>query len=142
MEIEQIITLPQDIQGLVLESQSEGFRFLQRLIDEFDSDENRFNGPGEILLAIRDNGTLIAIGGMSNCNGVGRLRRFYVSQLYRRAGVGRRLLKQLENYASSSFSQVVLFTDTLAAGRFYESCGYVAVHEEHLSHRKTLTSHQ
>lgn len=105
MEIEQLTTLPHDIQGLVLESQSEGFRFLQRLIDEFDSVVNRFNGPGETLLAVRDNDTLIAIGGLNNCNGVGRLRRFYVSKKYRRAGVGRRLLKQLESDASHSFSQ-------------------------------------
>ena len=138
MKIEKIIELPADIQYLVSESQVDGFRFLKRLVDEFNSGINRFDNLGEVLLAVREQDKLIAIGGINNDNGVARLRRFYVSKRYRRTGLGSRLLKELEQTAIKSFSEIVLFTDTSDAGKFYQSCGYTWVEERGISHRKNL----
>lgn len=138
MKIEKIIELPADIQYLVSESQVDGFRFLKRLVDEFNSGINRFDNLGEVLLAVREQDKLIAIGGINNDNGVARLRRFYVSKQYRRTGLGSRLLKELEQTAIKSFSEIVLFTDTSDAGKFYQSCGYTWVEERGISHRKKL----
>ena len=137
--IQELKALPSDIQTLVLESQSEGYRFLKRLVDEFSSETNLFNQQGETLLSVRDNDVLVAIGGINNRDGVARLRRFYVSNAYRRSGVGRQLLEALERHAALSFSEIVLFTDNLQASRFYEACGYVAVSEDKVSHRKVFT---
>jgi GNAT superfamily N-acetyltransferase len=80
----------------------------------------------------------VAIGGINKRDGVARLRRFYVSKAYRRSGVGRQLLEQLESHAALFFSEIVLFTDTPQASRFYEACGYVAVSENNASHRKVF----
>ena len=139
MIIQELKALPNDIQTLVTESQSEGYRFLKRLVDEFSSETNLFNQQGEILLSVRDNDVLVAIGGINNRDGVARLRRFYVSKAYRRSGVGRQLLEALERHAALSFSEIVLFTDNPQASRFYEACGYVAVSEDKVSHRKVFT---
>lgn len=138
MKIEKIVELPSDIQSLIAESKSDGFYFLVRLKDDFESGENQFDKHGETLVAVRRNGALIAIGGLNNQNGVARLRRFYVSKNSRRLGVGRALLSFLEDYACLYFSKVTLYTDTSNASQFYEDCGYKRVNEHHVSHEKTF----
>lgn len=138
MYIEQIFTLPVDIETLLVESQSEGFRFLERLVADFREGSNCFDATGEILFAVREQEQLIAVGGLNAYHGVGRLRRFYVAKAHRRTGVGRQLLTQLEQHAAKHFAEVVLFTGTVKASRFYETCGYTPVQEYRISHRKRL----
>lgn len=140
MKIEKIRALPGDIHNLANESQADGFRFLKRLVDDFSNGTNRFDGIGEVLLAAREQGHLIAIGGINNIDGVARLRRFYVSKAYRRTGTGRLLLNELEQHAKDVFSELVLFTDTASASRFYQACGYMSVNEAGISHRKRITT--
>jgi GNAT superfamily N-acetyltransferase len=142
VEIERIFDLPSDIQGLMVESQAEGFRFLKRLVDDYHSGVNRFEHVGEALMVARSQGRVIAIGGINNVDGVGRLRRFYVTGQYRRAGVGRQLLKELELHAATSFADLVLFTDTTEASQFYEANGYTRVNEHDVSHRKVLSANE
>ena len=139
MKTHALKELPTNIQELISESQSEGYRFLKRLVDEFNTETNLFNQQGEILLSVMDNDVLVAIGGINNRDGVARLRRFYVSKAYRRSGVSRQLLEQLESHAALFFSEIVLFTDNPQASRFYEACGYLAVSEDKVSHRKVFT---
>jgi len=131
--------LPDDIQYIVCESQADGFHFLKRLVDEFNSGINRFDNLGEVLLVVREQGCLIAIGGLNNYKGVGRLRRFYVRKEYRRTGLGRMLLEELEQYAIKSFPEIVLFSDTSDANKFYQACGYTSAAESGISHRKKFT---
>jgi hypothetical protein len=42
----------------------EGYRFVDRLVDDWISGTNRFSEPGEILLGVFDEAELIAVGGL------------------------------------------------------------------------------
>lgn len=132
--------LPRDISKLVLESKQEGFRFLHRLVTEFEDESNMFNGSGECLLVVKEGGNILAIGGL-NIYGTdtGRLRRVFVSKQYRNKGIGKALIGALEHHAAKSFKNVVLYTDNVLAAKFYERCGYKSVKEYNVSHCKNLS---
>jgi len=77
-------------------SVDEGYTFVQKLADEFVSDVNRFDAPGALLLAVYEDETMIAVGGVHPDpyllgDNVGRIRHVYVLPDQRRSGVGRRL---------------------------------------------------
>lgn len=141
MKLERILSLP-DLAQLLAESQSEGFRFIDRLIEDFESGDNRFDQPGEALFATFDAERCIAIGGLNldpnGEPGVGRVRRFYVTQSYRGCGVGRQLIGRIEHWAGGHFSSLQLFTDTTEASAFYEALGYHPIDEAQASHVKVL----
>ena len=132
--------MPHDIIHLVSESESEGFRFVRRFKDEFDSKLNTFSKQGEAFFAATIDDTLIAIGGVNSWgtdkDKVGRLRRFYVSKAYRNNGVGRRLLDQIETHAFEYFDSLVLYTETSEASNFYLNRGYTGVVAQKISHQK------
>ncbi|MBG9545813.1 GNAT family N-acetyltransferase [Cytobacillus firmus] len=119
-----------DLTHLVKESKAEGFRFLERLVNDYENGTNRFNNPGESLYGLfNKEGVLIAIGGLnidpfSNDEKVGRLRRFYVSNDYRRNGLGRFLLSQIIYDAKNFYKVLVLHTDTEQGDKFYTSLGF------------------
>lgn len=127
-KIDHLLTL--DLNGLLAESKSEGFRFLTRLIDEYRNGINTFSGRGEGLFGIKDHlGEVIAIGGLnqdpySNEINIGRLRRFYVANSYRRIGLGNQLMDHILSYAKEHFALIVLHTDTEQADRFYRAYGF------------------
>ncbi|WP_412103358.1 GNAT family N-acetyltransferase [Rossellomorea aquimaris] len=108
-EINQITNLfDVDLSQLLKESKQEGFRFIERLVDDYESAVNTFSLPGECLFGIfHEEDKLVAIGGLntdpySEEDNVGRLRRFYVSREFRRSGLGRllvrRILKEAEKH--------------------------------------------
>ncbi len=119
-----------DLTHLVKESKEEGFRFLERLVNDYENGTNKFNNHGESLYGLfNKEGVLIAIGGLnidpfSNDEKVGRLRRFYVSNDYRRNGIGRLLLSQIIYDAKNFFKVLVLYTDTEQGDKFYNSLGF------------------
>ena len=52
-----------DITKLVKESEEEGYRFVTRLVGEFEDGTNTFNKPGEVLFCVRNNeDSIVAIG--------------------------------------------------------------------------------
>lgn len=131
-EVKQIQNLfYADLTLLVEESKEEGFRFLERLVNDYKNGTNNFNKPGESLWgAFNKEGTLIAIGGLnidpfSNEQKIGRLRRFYVSRDYRRSGLGRLLLKNIICEAKNYYKVLILHTDTKQADKFYTSLGFL-----------------
>lgn len=65
LEIQTIAHLPMHIRALESEAIAEGFRFLTRLISEWHSGANRFDAPGECLMAAYSNQQLIGIAGLS-----------------------------------------------------------------------------
>lgn len=114
---------------LLAASVAEGFRFVGRLVAEWDAGVARFDRPGELLLGGYDGVRLIAVGGVtrdpfSGIHAAGRLRRVYVLPEARRLGVGRRLVRTLETAAARHYRELVLRTDTEVAARFYEALGY------------------
>ena len=60
-EVQRITHLPRQILALEKEAVGEGFRFLTRLINEWQSGANRFDAPGECLMAAYLNQQLIGM---------------------------------------------------------------------------------
>ena len=138
----KISGLAPQIRELEAQSVAEGFRFLTRLIAEWESGANRFDQQGECLLGVFRNGRLIAVGGLSSDPfsepGVGRLRRVYVARASRGRNVGKALVQQLLDFASGHFRSVRLSTDTPEGAAFYLRCGFRPIHDEHATHMKSL----
>lgn len=131
MNIKVIDDLKQvDVSKLVEESEAEGYRFLRRLANQYEDGTNTFNKAGEVLYGVWDHtGELVAIGGVnrdpySDKDGVGRLRRFYISEHVRRQGVGTKLLKEIVNYSKGHFNELVVRTDSSSADTFYRANGF------------------
>ncbi|TLS52545.1 GNAT family N-acetyltransferase [Paenibacillus antri] len=117
---------------LLVQSKLEGFRFVQRLVDEFAEGRNRFDQPGESLYVCYADSRIVGICGVNRMPAndgirVGRVRRFYVSPAYRRLGVGRKLMQALLADAAGTFDELQLRTDSIAADRFYRSLGFARV---------------
>src|SRR5262245_49331409 len=85
-----------EMQRLVAASQQEGFRFLGRLVRDWNSGTNRFDQPGEALYQVNAEAEWVGVGGINRLNeSTGRLRRFYILPSYRRRGLGRALLSHI-----------------------------------------------
>ena len=123
-------------------SRREGFRFVARLCEEWASGVNRFEEPGEAFFGVFIGTNLVGIGGLNRqTEATGRLRRFYILPAYRRQGLGRRLLCHVLTHAADHFRCVVLRTDTPAADRFYQACGFArAADSGNATHRIELGS--
>lgn len=119
-------------------SVGEGFRFLTRLINEWSSGVNRFDAPGECLMAVFLGNCLVGIGGVSvdpfAQNGTGRLRRVYIAPSARGQGVGRALVERLVAQAALHFRVLRLSTDTVEGNSFYLRCGFHRLVDEHATH--------
>lgn len=131
VEIKEIKDLKQvDVSKLVEESEAEGYRFLRRLVDQYEDGTNTFNKTGEVLYGVWDpHNQLAAIGGLnrdpySSKEGIGRLRRFYISASARRQGIGTKLLQQILKDAQGHFRELVVRTDSSTADAFYRANGF------------------
>ena len=134
ISIRQSEQLPQHIENLAALATQEGYIFIQRLIDEFQSGKNRFDQMGECLLVAYDGDKLVGCGGLNQQWGdtevearIGRVRRFYVHPQYRQHAVGKQLLIELEKKARPFYSALCLNTDTKSAAHFYQKQNYVFV---------------
>ncbi|MEW7858907.1 Acetyltransferase (GNAT) domain-containing protein [Pseudomonas sp. NFIX51] len=140
--IRQISALPTEILVLEAEAVTEGFRFLTRLVAEWQNGSNRFDQPGECLLGAFRDGQLIAIGGLSYDPyagpDIGRLRRVYVVRAARGQNVGKALVQQLLAYAAQRFRVVRLSTDTPEGAAFYLRCGFQPIQDDFATHVKSL----
>jgi GNAT superfamily N-acetyltransferase len=114
---------------LVAESERDGWRHVRRLVEEWESGANRFDGPGEALFAARVGGRVVGVCGLNADpyaaeERVGRVRRLYVLTAYRRNGVGRRLLAEVVRAARGVFDRLRLRTNNPDAARFFEALGF------------------
>lgn len=130
-EVKQINNLLNyDLDSLEKQSKADGFRFIERLVNDYKNGSNTFNYSGEGLFGVfNEKGVLVAIGGLnkdpfSNELSIGRLRRFYVSKEYRRNGIGSLLVKKIIDEAKRYYKVLVLHTDTEQADNFYTSLGF------------------
>lgn len=143
MDIKKIDCLPSEIIDIVLESESEGFRFVRRLVNEYASGGNNFSAEGEALFAVRRNGVLIGVGGVNVQPGgdssVGRLRHVYISKSARGLGFGKKLISVIESHSRPYFNKLVLFTNFENSIGFYEYLNYRPVNLPKVSHQKKLT---
>ncbi|VEF11395.1 prophage PSPPH06, GNAT family acetyltransferase [Pseudomonas fluorescens] len=144
IEIQHITHLPAEVLTLEKQAVAEGFRFLTRLISEWHSRKNRFNAPGECLMAAYSNQQLIGIGGLSvdpfTQTNTARLRRLYVAPAARNQHVGHALVKELVAHAALHFQKVRLSTDTSKGDAFYLRCGFMRTKDAHATHIMELVN--
>lgn len=119
-----------EVEPLVQESEAEGYRFLTRLVTDYEDGTNTFSEPGEALFLIRnDDREVIAIGGVNlsmfpEDKLVGRLQRFYVLENARRHGVGSKLLHEIIEHARGKFKEMTVRTESSKADAFYRENGF------------------
>jgi len=119
-----------DFAVLLAESEAEGFHFIDRVMRQWESGENRFARRGEALLAAATNDDGIAgICGLMldpylDQPGVGRLRNLYVRPAYRRHRLGERLGAAAVGAARGSFDLLRLRSSGPEATRLYERLGF------------------
>lgn len=154
MRIVQVHALPEGMEKLAACARAEGYRFLERLINDFATGTLRFEAEGEALFAayLRDDveaDILQAVGGLTHCpyspktedeteKRVGRVRRLYVHPAARSKGLGRQMVRRIEQAARGHFTLLTLCTPNEAASRFYEACGYCTSTVHKISHYKLL----
>jgi len=103
------------LRALVEESERAGFRLVRRLVEDWATGANRFDGPGEALFVASVDGHLGGICGLNvdpYCAEarVGRVRHPCVLSEFRRHGVGRRLVTEIIGTARGSFDTLRLRT--------------------------------
>jgi len=114
---------------LVEEREQAGFRFVRRLVEDWQSGSNRFALPGEALFVALSGEQVVGVCGLnidpySVVAAVGRVRRLYVLSAFRRQGVGRRLVQAVVAASQGSFYSLRLRTETAEASRFYAALGF------------------
>jgi ribosomal protein S18 acetylase RimI-like enzyme len=127
--IQQIKLPVPGMEQLQTEALQEGFLFIERLLKEWRSGENRFTEPGEKLFGCMDQAELVAIGGVNrdpfaDRSDVGRIRRVYVRPAWRNQGLGEALMHTLVEDARTNFTSLHLRTDNPTAARLYERIGF------------------
>jgi GNAT superfamily N-acetyltransferase len=128
--IEKVFALScEELTELVDESVAAGFAMVQRLVAEWDSGANCFDGPGESLFLARRAGRVLGVCGLNidpyaARPDVGRVRHLYVLADHRRQGIGRVLVGRVVAVARQSFVTLTLRTNTPTAAAFYVAIGF------------------
>jgi GNAT superfamily N-acetyltransferase len=124
------IDLPVDrFAEMLAESEASGYRFLRRVVAEWESGVNRFSRAGEALLVAEMNGRWVGVCGLSidpylNDPRIGRVRNVYVLADCRRAGIGRRLVEEAIAMGRGHFDRLRLRGEEPGPARLYESLGF------------------
>src|ERR1051325_9193020 len=135
--IERVIDAPAERLGpLLTGSERQGFRFVRRLVEEWESGANRFDRPGEVLFVARVGDEVVGVCGLNvdphaDDPAIGRVRHLYVRVSHRRSGVGEQLVGaggQLvpagAGPARLRSARLHLRTTNLTAARLYERFGF------------------
>jgi GNAT superfamily N-acetyltransferase len=143
MEIREITLPVPGIDELRMEARDEGYDFLDRLVEDWLSGENRFDGPGEVFCGSFDCGILVAGGGLNRDPfltdpEVGRIRRVYVRRAWRNRGVGEALVRWLLDIARTHFRRVRLRAENAGAARLYERIGFSPIDDLNATHILTF----
>src|SRR5688572_24843346 len=121
-------SLPPGFELLRHAADGEAYDMLAVLAKEWADGTNRFDKPGEALVAAYDAGRLVGMGAMThdpNIAGALRMRRFYVSPRYRRQGVGRAIAKALLDGPEVEGKTITLNAPQVEAARFWEALGFI-----------------
>jgi GNAT superfamily N-acetyltransferase len=139
LRLEPIVDrLPDGLEDLRAEADFEDIRNIYRLINDWHSGAQRFTKPGELLLSGFENGTLVAIGGLTVepepalC--AMRLRRLYVRPAWRKRGYGRALATALIEQGFTFVNLLTLNAGVSGASEFWEALGFFRVHAQNRTH--------
>jgi GNAT superfamily N-acetyltransferase len=121
------------------DARAEGYNFMDRLANEWQSGVNRFDAPGEMLCGHLGNGLLVAAGGLNRDPfagraEVGRIRRVYVRPAWRGRGIGAALVSVLIEEARQNFACVRLRAENPVAARLYERLGFERIADANATH--------
>ena len=127
------------LQEMAEESTANGQSSIQKTVDEWKSEVNKFSKPGEILYGIVVDGIIVAMGGLNqdpyiNDANVGRVRHVYVLKKYRGFGLSRIILNLIINLARENFKTLRLSTMNPVAASLYESMGFEKIDEFKATH--------
>jgi GNAT superfamily N-acetyltransferase len=139
ISIQRVVLPVPGIERLLVEAREEGYDFIETLVEEWASAENRFDAPGEILCGHLEEGLLVAVGGLNldpfaGRPDMGRLRRVYVRPARRNKGIGRALVTALVDQARTHFRCVRLRAENADAARLYERLGFSPVQNPDATH--------
>lgn len=128
----------EDLRWLLEVSVAEGFRIVEQLILDYESGQNRFGKPGEVLYAVWDE-TIIGVGGINLepdplMPYAGRIRRVYIAPSFRGRGYGRLLVSRLVTQGLQHFASVTCNVGDLPSCSFYEHLGFVPVEGRPFTH--------
>jgi GNAT superfamily N-acetyltransferase len=134
MDVEKIVGIDH-LAGLVADAESDGHRFLTRLVQEWSDGTNQFSRPGEGLFEVRIQAEIAGVGGLNvdpyvGDLSVGRVRHLYVATSLRRLGIGSALLARIVEEASRVFHVLRLRTYNPTASVFYCSRGFNEVQSD------------
>lgn len=115
--------------ALLAESERQGFRFVRRLVEEWNSGANRFDRPGEALFVARVGDDVVGVCGLNvdpfaGDPKIGRVRHLYVLVPHRRSGIGEQLVVDVLEAARGRFERLHLRTTNVTAARLYERLGF------------------
>ena len=128
--IERMSGAPTDrLAALLAESEQQGFRFVRRLVEEWESGANRFDRPGEALFVARVGNDVVGVCGLhvdpyADDPKIGRVRHLYVLVPNRRSGVGEQLVADVLEAARGRFERLHLRATNAIAARLYERLGF------------------
>ena len=129
LQLQSVIwDFPKGFDALRAEARDEGYRHIERLFNEWQSSETKFDKDDELLLAAFADGELAAIGGLtqdSTLKRTLRMRRFYVRQKFRRNGIGRKLVEALLVDPRERGLPIVVNAGPKDAPVFWEALGFV-----------------
>lgn len=133
------------VYDLKYESKNEGYAFIERTIDDWNSGTNKFSALGESLWGLISETALIGICGLNrdpytSVQNVGRVRHLYIRPKYRRNGYATVLILKIISEARHHFDELRLFTDNPAAAVFYESLGFQRANDLKVSHIISFTN--
>ena len=131
-------SLPEDLAALSEEATAAGIINVARLVERWRDGSERYDAPGESMLLARVSDVVVGVGGIAWCPDVAgalRVRRFYVSDSYRRRGIARMLATPL---VDSGFEHTEAITcnamASAAAAPFWESMGFESVDINGITH--------
>lgn len=117
------------LRSILDSSIAEGYDFIQKLWDEYQSGVNTFRDNGAVLLGVYEDGQLVGIGGVHpdpylKDATIGRIRHVYVMPDHRRGGIGGELVRALIARSSDTFRAFTLRTMTEHGRAFYSAIGF------------------
>lgn len=130
--------MPDGLAALAGAAEREGIRVVRTLIERWVDGTERYDRPGEAVLAAMCGGEVVGVGALSECphvRGALRVRRFYVATGWRRCGVARALATHLIESASERVGTITCNAQaSAAAAPFWEAMRFVPVHTEGVTH--------
>ncbi len=131
--------LIQQLSPLAKNAKEDGYNFVQRTIDEWNSGINKFDLKNEVLYGVKINNDIVAIGG---CNQdpyvmnerIGRIRHVYVHKDFRGLGLSTMLMDKVLDFAKERYPIIRLSTNNPVAAMIYENYGFTREFDKKQTH--------